>query len=128
MEIAHIIASLRTANHMSQRELASALNVSAGVIGSWETGVSRPGFENCIALADYFKISTDVLFEKDRTLAPEDYKPLQMPQDLKKIVAIFTDLNEDNRDILIGRGREMLKEQRLEEKSVVPEKEKKAAQ
>lgn len=114
MEIAHIIAQLRKNNRLSQRDLAKAINVSAGVIGSWETGRIQPAFESCIALADYFKISTDVLFEKDRLLKPEEYQQNELSSDSKKILQIFDELNEENKDILIGKAREMLKEQRIE--------------
>ncbi|MCR4999513.1 MAG: helix-turn-helix transcriptional regulator [Lachnospiraceae bacterium] len=119
MEIAHIIADLRIQNKLSQRELANAMNVSPGVIGSWETGRILPGFESCIALADFFAISMDVLFEKDRSLAKSQYGQNDLTTDEKKIVDIFKELDVDNKDILIGRGKELLKEQRLEEKREV---------
>lgn len=128
MEIAHIIADIRSKNKLSQRDLADKIGVSSGVVGSWETGRILPGFESCIALADYFRISTDVLFEKDRKLSPDEYKPLAMPQDFKKMMTIFTELSEENRDILIGKGREILKEQRLEEKSIVDHQQTRSAQ
>ena len=119
MEIAHIIAQLRKDNHLSQRDLAKAINVSAGVVGSWETGRIQPAFESCIALADYFKISTDVLFDKDRVLKPDEYKKNELSCDSKKILQIFNELDEENKDILIGKAREILKEQRAEKNNSI---------
>ena len=114
MEIAHIIAQLRKDNRLSQRDLAKAINVSAGVIGSWETGRIQTAFESCIALADYFRISTDVLFDKDRLLKPEEYQQNKLSSESMKILQLFDELDEENKDILIGKAREMLKEQRIE--------------
>ena len=119
MEISHVIAELREKNKISQRELARNINVSAGIVGSWETGRSNPGYENCIALADYFKISMNELFAKDRSINSFDYHENDLSKDEKKIIDIYMRLDEDNKDILIGKGKELLKEQRLEEKREV---------
>ena len=61
MKIGHEIAKLRAQKNISQRELASALNVSAGVVGLWETDKRLTSYEWIIALADYFLISIDSL-------------------------------------------------------------------
>lgn len=116
MEVGHIIAQLRHKFKISQRELAEEIKVSPGVIGMWETDKRFPSYEYIIAIADYFKISTDVLFEKDRKLKPAEYSGLQLSDRDLKMVNIFQNLNEDNQDILIGRSKELLKEQRREEK------------
>lgn len=119
MEIGHIIAQLRTEHKISQRTLANALNVSPGVVGLWETNKRLPSFECIISIADYFSISTDVLFEKDRKLKPQEYNKTVLTKSSQKIVETFTLLNEDNKDILIGEAKKLLKQQRLEEKSGV---------
>jgi len=116
MEVGHIIAQLRASHNISQKKLAERINVSTGVIGLWETDKRFPSYEYIIAIADYFKISTDVLFEKDRKLKPAEYSGLQLSDRDLKMVNIFQNLNEDNQDILIGRSKELLKEQRREEK------------
>lgn len=84
MKIGHIIAQLRASKNISQRQLASALNVSAGVVGLWETDKRLPSYECIISLADYFMISTDLLFEHDRKLTPSDYKTDKLPDESKK--------------------------------------------
>lgn len=115
MEIGHIIAHLRADKKISQRELATALNV--GVVGMWETNKRFPSFECVIALADFFSISTDLLFAKDRKLKPEQYNSsVKLNEHTQKILNTFSLLNEDNRDILIGEAKKLLKAQRSEEK------------
>ena len=117
MEIGHTIARLRAKKNISQRELARALNVSTGVVGMWETDKRLPSFECLVSLADFFHISADVLLEKDRVLSPIEYKTdMALPSDTKKILDTFELLNNDNRDILIGEAKKLLKSQRLEEK------------
>ena len=90
MEIGHIIAQLRAEKKLSQRQLASIINVSPGVIGLWETNKRVPSFECVIALADYFEISTDVLFDADRKLSPSVYKTeVKLNQNEKIILDTF---------------------------------------
>ena len=117
MEVGHTIANLRIKAKLTQRSFAAALNVSPGVIGLWETNKRLPSFEGIISLADFFCISTDVLFEKDRKLKSEQYNK-SIPQNANSNILLdtFSALNEDNQYILIGEAKKMLKNQRLEEK------------
>ncbi|MBQ9590825.1 MAG: helix-turn-helix transcriptional regulator [Butyrivibrio sp.] len=115
MEVGHIIARLRTEKKLSQRDLAKEINVSAGVIGLWETNKRLPSYEFIIALADYFAISTDVFFEKDRKLKPEEYKKMEFPLQTQKMITIFEQFTDQNKDILIGKAQEYLKNQQKEQ-------------
>lgn len=117
MEIGHIIAQLRNEKKLSQRQLASAINVSPGVVGLWETNKRVPSFECVIAIADFFEISTDTLFDADRKLSPSKYQTnLKISQNEKVMLETFSQLNEDNQYILIGEGKKLLKSQKHEEK------------
>ena len=44
-----------------QREVAEALNISAGAYGSWESGRTRPDVASLPEIADYFEVSIDYL-------------------------------------------------------------------
>ncbi len=115
MQIGHIIASLRAEKKISQRKLASELNISSGVVGMWETGKRLPSLECFIALIDFFGVSADRLLEKDRALRPEEYqKNFEFSTNTKKLLIAFNELTEDNQDIIIGKTKELLKEQRME--------------
>jgi hypothetical protein len=59
----------RTAHKLSQREVASALNVSPAVISNYEKGERTPSLEMLIALARLYHCSTDYLlgFDKSNT-------------------------------------------------------------
>lgn len=114
MEVGHIIANLRRNKKISQQKLAEDINVSRTVIGLWETNNRTPSFENICTLADYFCISADVLCENDRKLLPSEYCNNNIPQEAQKILNTFMKLNEDNRDILIGEAKKLLKSQKDE--------------
>lgn len=117
MEIGHIIANLRTKKKISQKDLAKCINVSPGLVGLWETDKRLPSLDCFISLIDYFEISADVLLERDRALSPIEYKTdINLSPDTKKILDTFELLNIDNRDILIGEAKKLLKSQQLEEK------------
>jgi transcriptional regulator with XRE-family HTH domain len=122
MEIGHIIAGLRAEKKISQRKLAADLNVSASVVGMWETNKRLPSLECFIALIDYFEVSADLLLENDRQISPAQYqKVIELSLEAKKILDTFELLNEDNKDILIGEAKKLLKNQKIEEKrGIVP--------
>lgn len=117
MEIGHAIARLRNEKKISQRKLATDLNVSSSVVGLWETNKRLPSLECFISLIDYFAVSADLLLESDRKISPTEYQGIvEITPETKKILDTFELLNNDNKDILIGEAKKILKSQRLEEK------------
>lgn len=122
MQIGHKISELRNRKNISQKQLAADLNVSAGLVGLWETNKRLPSLESFILLIDYFAVSADQLLENDRKLRPGQYKddPAGLPAPSEKLLNTFLCLNEDNQDILIGEAKKLLKSQRLEEKRQTP--------
>ena len=113
MQIGHKISELRNQKRISQKKLAEDLNVSAGLVGLWETNKRLPSLESFILLIDYFGVSADLLLENDRKLKPGQYMNFSdtLPTDSGKILNTFARLNEDNRDILIGEAKKLLKSQ-----------------
>lgn len=117
MEIGHIIANLRNEKKISQRKLASDLNVSSSVVGLWESNKRLPSLECFISLIDYFAVSADFLLKNDRKITPAEYtSTVEIAPETKKILDTFNLLNDDNKDILIGEAKKLLKSQRVEEK------------
>lgn len=118
MQLGLIIAQLRAEKKISQRQLAEALNVSTSVVGMWETNKRLPSIESFLLIIDYFGISADLLLEKDRKLKPEQYstRTVNTSSEFQKILNTFNELNEDNKDILVGEAKKLLKSQRISEK------------
>jgi transcriptional regulator with XRE-family HTH domain len=55
------VAELRIKAGLTQEELADAVGVARGTLGSIETGGGRAGIETTIAIADHFKVPMDWL-------------------------------------------------------------------
>lgn len=59
-----IIKRLRKERNLTQEELAEQLNVSAQAISKWENGTSMPDISQVVPIANFFEISTDILFSR----------------------------------------------------------------
>lgn len=55
------IRRLRMEKHMTQEQLAEAMNVSVPAVSKWETEQSSPDLSLLVALADFFAVSVDSL-------------------------------------------------------------------
>ena len=60
-----IIKRLRKERNLTQEELAEQLNVSAQAISKWENGTSMPDISQVVPIANFFEISTDILFSRN---------------------------------------------------------------
>ncbi|MBP3475315.1 MAG: helix-turn-helix transcriptional regulator [Lachnospiraceae bacterium] len=63
-ELPKKLKELRTLNNLSQREVASKLNISPSIVSGYETGERTPSTENLLSLAYLYKCSTDYLLGK----------------------------------------------------------------
>lgn len=50
------LSTLRMNKGLSQRDLADELNISAGIIGLYETGKRTPSLKNAKIIAKYFEV------------------------------------------------------------------------
>lgn len=69
-----ILKQLRSEKHISQSELASALNISNRTISMYEQGNSEPTVETLIKLADFFNVSADYLIGRSEGRLLEDHE------------------------------------------------------
>ena len=67
------IADLRTANNLTQLELAERLGVTDRAVSKWETGASFPDITLLPQLADIFNVSTDYLLRGQPMVKQEFY-------------------------------------------------------
>ena len=58
------IKQLRKEKNISQKELASLIDVSQRLISNYEDGSATPKVENLIKIADTFKVSLDYLTDR----------------------------------------------------------------
>ena len=70
MTLPEKILHLRTAQGMSQGDLAERLEVSRQSVSKWETGQSVPDLDKIIRLADLFGVSVDELVREEARPEP----------------------------------------------------------
>ena len=63
MNIGKNIRRLRREKNMTQEELAENLNVSVSAVSQWETAANLPDVMLSPALASFFGVLTDELFD-----------------------------------------------------------------
>lgn len=61
MTFSERLVQLRKEKNITQRQLASALNLSEVGIQNYEGGRRKPAYDILLALADYFDVSLDYL-------------------------------------------------------------------
>lgn len=64
----------RKQNDYTQEEVAERLNVSRQAVAKWERGESVPDIENCIALADMYGTTVDMLVRNLSNIGSSDGK------------------------------------------------------
>lgn len=72
LPISRVIKRLRKEKNITQEELAKVLNVTYQSVSRWENDLAYPDVELIPLIANYFGVTTDVLFGTDETTA--DYK------------------------------------------------------
>ena len=87
------IRALRKVRHLSQVELAQALNVSKQCISNWENDNILPSVEMLVKIARFFNVSTDALLgiEDRKTVSVDGLTEVQVDHvkllinDLRKV-------------------------------------------
>ena len=71
-ELKSTIKRLRNGAGISQKQLASIVNLSQQAVAKWESGVAEPDTRALRVLADYFGVSVDYLLGRDANEAPSE--------------------------------------------------------
>lgn len=66
MEINKKLKQLRLLEGLTQQQLAEKLHLNRVNYTRYETGAVRPDYETLILLADFYDISLDELFDRNR--------------------------------------------------------------
>lgn len=67
---ASTLSSLRRSNGLSQRKVASDLNISQALLSHYENGAREPGLSFVCRVCDYYHVSADYLLcRTDNTIA-----------------------------------------------------------
>ena len=66
MEIGKKLKELRLSERLTQQQLADKLQISRVNYTRYETNVARPDYETLIKLADFYDISLDEIFDRNK--------------------------------------------------------------
>lgn len=88
---AALIKSLRTEKGLSQTQLAKEIGVSAGNIGDWEIGRSKPGYVALAALSRFFEVSADYLLELTPEKTGNEDDEIRRLEEIKKEQGLLCD-------------------------------------
>ena len=108
------LKQLREMNHKSQQEVCAELNIEQSTLANYENGKRTPRIEILIKLAEYFHCTTDYLLGISDEI-DEQKSTSNLPDDSRKFIDLFSELNEENKDIIIGDMRKYIKEQHMEQ-------------
>ncbi len=65
MTYGQIFKELRVEKRLSQRDLSKATGISQQAISFWEQNKRTPNMDDCIKLADFYKVTLDELVGRD---------------------------------------------------------------
>ena len=84
-EFKDMLKYLREREHLSQKELAEKLQMSASTISMYEVGSRQPNFETEEAIADFFNVDLNTL--RGRAI-PEKLSEHD-PEDIKRAMELY---------------------------------------
>lgn len=117
MDFGNKLKLLRTKKKMTQSQLAEVLQTSKSNISKYEANSIEPNFETLIKIAHFFDVSANYLlgFKESKTIASEK-TIVSLDTEMKKALSdSFNELNLDNKYIIVGETKKLLKEQQKEE-------------
>lgn len=85
------LKELRKQKHISQTDLAKALNMKQTTISSYEKGKTQPPIEVLIDMANYFNVSLDYLLERQYE---NKIDLASLSKTKQNIIKMVTQLNE----------------------------------
>ena len=101
MNIGTTIKKFRTQKDLTQEQLAEYLNVSVSAVSQWESGKTVPDVSTILALANFFDITLDELFDRtsrDKEKELKKYNELEKQYlnqgDIKSLVALWREATQ----------------------------------
>lgn len=93
-----ILKELRRKNDVTQMQLAEAIGVSAGNVGDWENGKSKPSYNALIQISKFFGVSADVLLEIESPSAHVS----NLSRTENELLLMLRDMDRRDREDIMG--------------------------
>lgn len=101
MTFSEILRNLIEENSLTQKQLASELNISQSTIGGYVQGTREPDFETLKLFARYFRVSPNYLLSFPSGM-------INTPRE-QEILRIFRSLSDEQQLMFIEQGKAILK-------------------
>lgn len=114
------VSALKTAletQNMTVSELCEKTEIDVDTCNQYLTGEYAPTLEHLVELSKALDVSIDYLLGQVPKISQAE----------KKLLNAFENLSEDNQDIIIGKTKELLREQRFDNPPVAADGERKAS-
>lgn len=115
MTFGNVLRMLRQRNKLTQKQLASVLDVSESRIGMYERGHREPDFEMLETIADYFNVDMDFLtgrseIERQYTFEPGKHAPSEweLTYNEQTLIRNYRDLNQEGKEKLLDYSEDLL--------------------
>ena len=101
MEFARRLKQLLEERDLSKNKFADAIGISNGLPSAWINTPKKPSFENLMAMADFFHVTTDYLMGRTEVRIPAEEPRLSKREE--RLLESFRLLDEDDQLIELGR-------------------------
>lgn len=101
MQFGDILRALLEDRGITQKQLATDLNISASTLGNYIRNLRQPDFETIKTIARYFSVSTDYLLDYPSAAVCHAFE--------KELLSIFRRMSADQQTIYIAQGKAFLK-------------------
>ena len=96
---AEMLRELRKSKKLSQKEVAGKLNIPATTYNTYESGRTEPPIEILVRLSYLYKISVDLLVQRNRTYKTTDDIGKQMANVKDELVQLGKEYAESGKEI-----------------------------
>lgn len=97
------LSKLRTQKNISARKMSSALDSSQSYLSKVESGEMQPSMDKFFAICAYLGITPAEFFSED----------IEKPQAQNELLGLFSQLNEENSEMILSLCRKLVKSQGL---------------
>ncbi len=111
LRVAQLVKEIRKARHMSQRQLASRMQVPRTYISKIENGKAMPTLTSLERLADALGVEVSHLVRDGRSQREEEIAAIHADPFLAEVAQLLPQLEPLHRSMLLSQVREMAREQ-----------------
>lgn len=97
MKFGEILRELLEDNDITQKQLATDLNIAATTIGNYIRGMREPDFEILKLFAAYFNVTTDYLLDFQSSITKDHGED--------ELLHLYRTLPEDKKELLLEQGK-----------------------